>query len=728
MSKSPFSFTPEPSPVSSQQKPQTKAIEKLEQECEIAQQEAWAKQKIEESIKQAALESSLNKYLEKLESTSVINGDYWDDLKESINVIKNNSVNVELINRFANLAAKLQNTGMIIKEFYDSIFSLGNYFLNHSLTKIIESLPVISIKSPNAKDYFFKLLSQPENITKLELERCAQIMSVLPTIGNAKLAEEIDRNIKEHLKKKLDREVLQGEDLDGFMTSFQELSDQSENDNFIKFLLIEFTKEENFDLLSEFYKNDIFTLYTKFIQDLPPTKAFEKLKLKDFLDFHKLNSILNLDKDLEFLKSLNIDKNKEIEQGKWEEIFSFIQKSPKKLGFLESVLWNGKINSFLQKNSSFFDLFKGEIIPVEMQFNIGKLYKTGDINKYQYKNFLKILKETLTTAGKAKELSELLDASLDLKSFDKAKTIATIDPVIYDLFDKSISYPAALESTLIEYAVGSRAYTDSILTKIAGCLQEIIEVYPIAKTILKTAQLEGFIGIFNSPADPNDSRVKGSYKPTPKDVIIGQSCDTIPIINTAGTIIHELTHKHMFQNVNQTGVPFKKDNPEAQKFFETTIDRLKTENDALYQCYNLYAESKHMLESIAHFFQKNSKYLYTSKLDQIIASSNKLLDSDNEDENDDKTDSIYKSGIYQAAVEKYLLPIMHGFDIIFEKLNSIFSGKAKVTGTVLDYLDGDYNVSLLEAMEFITLKLDPRTTHTITDYLGADWQEADVID
>ncbi|WHA06497.1 hypothetical protein N3Z16_08695 [Candidatus Megaera polyxenophila] len=83
------------------------------------------------------------------------------------------------------------------------------------------------------------------------------------------------------------------------------------------------------------------------------------------------------------------------------------------------------------------------------------------------------------------------------------------------------------------------------------------------------------------------------------------------------------------------------------------------------------------------------KYLYTSKLDQIIASSN---------------------------------------NIIFEKLNSIFSGKAKVTGTVLDYLDGDYNVSLLEAMEFITLKLDPRTTHTITDYLGADWQEADVID
>jgi len=81
MSKSPFSFTPEPSPVSSQQKPQTfdfstllaqKAMEKLEQEREIAQQEAAAKQETEKSIKRAALESSL----EKLESACVINADY----------------------------------------------------------------------------------------------------------------------------------------------------------------------------------------------------------------------------------------------------------------------------------------------------------------------------------------------------------------------------------------------------------------------------------------------------------------------------------------------------------------------------------------------------------------------------------------------------------------------------------------------------------------------------
>ena len=87
-----------------------------------------------------------------------------------------------------------------------------------------------------------------------------------------------------------------------------------------------------------------------------------------------------------------------------------------------------------------------------------------------------------------------------------------------------------------------------------------------------------------------------------------------------------------------------------------------------------------------------------------------------------------KTGIYQAAVEKYLLPIMHGFDIFFEKLSNIFSGTSKITGTVLDYLGGDYDVSLLEAMEFITLELDPEITHTITDYLGANWQEADVVD
>lgn len=135
-----------------------------------------------------------------------------------------------------------------------------------------------------------------------------------------------------------------------------------------------------------------------------------------------------------------------------------------------------------------------------------------------------------------------------------------------------------------------------------------------------------------------------------------------------------------------------------------------------------------MIESIAYFFEKNSRDLYISKINEIIASSNKPLNSDTEDENDDKTDSVYKSVIYKTAVENYLLPIMHGFDIIFEKLSSIFSGTPKATGTVLDYLDGDYDGSLLEAMKFIKLELDPKITHTITDYLGADWQEADVID
>lgn len=75
---------------------------------------------------------------------------------------------------------------------------------------------------------------------------------------------------------------------------------------------------------------------------------------------------------------------------------------------------------------------------------------------------------------------------------------------------------------------------------------------------------------------------------------------------------------------------------------------------------------------------------------------------------------------------------MHGFDIIFEKLSSIFFVTSKVTGIVLDYLGGDYDVSLLETMEFITLELDPEITHTITDtitdYLGAHWQQADIVD
>lgn len=197
----------------------------------------------------------------------------------------------------------------------------------------------------------------------------------------------------------------------------------------------------------------------------------------------------------------------------------------------------------------------------------------------------------------------------------------------------------------------------------------------------------------------------------------------------------------MFQNVNKEGMPFKKDKPEAQKFLETTIDKLKTENDTLYQCYQHYPESQYMAESIAHFFQKNSSNTHYSKVTyQMLEKSNSTLSEslkklgileEVHGENPPYA-GLDKTGIYQAAVEKYLLPIMHGFDIIFEKLSDIFSGTSKVTGVVLDYLGGDYDISLLEAMEFITLELDPEITHTITDtitdYLGANWQQADIVD
>jgi hypothetical protein len=208
--------------------------------------------------------------------------------------------------------------------------------------------------------------------------------------------------------------------------------------------------------------------------------------------------------------------------------------------------------------------------------------------------------------------------------------------------------------------------------------------------------------------------VKGRYNPGTKDVRIGKIDDTMLIIDTAvSTIIHELTHKHMYQNVNQTGVPFKENNSKVQKIFKTATDKLKTENDVLYQSYQEYKESNHMLESIAYFFQKNSHNTYYSEVEykKLLKEAAKLGKIGLYETVGEVLPyrELDKSGVYQAAVEKYLLPIMHGFDIIFEKLNSIFSGKAKVTGTVLDYLDGDYNVSLLEAMEFITLKLDPRT-------------------
>jgi hypothetical protein len=42
----------------------------------------------------------------------------------------------------------------------------------------------------------------------------------------------------------------------------------------------------------------------------------------------------------------------------------------------------------------------------------------------------------------------------------------------------------------------------------------------------------------------------------------------------------------------------------------TTRSLGKTENDVLYQSYQEYKESNHMLESIAYFFQKNSHNTY----------------------------------------------------------------------------------------------------------------------
>lgn len=133
-----------------------------------------------------------------------------------------------------------------------------------------------------------------------------------------------------------------------FMGSLISLSKQSENDNFIKFLLTEITKDENFELLEGLDTNDkdeIFELCAKFIQDLPLTKALEKVKLQadfknlqDFLKYYNLFMLLEfdealedlkLDKDFKYLMSLNIGQNKDIELEKWEKIFSLIEKNLK---------------------------------------------------------------------------------------------------------------------------------------------------------------------------------------------------------------------------------------------------------------------------------------------------------------------------------------------------------------------------------------------------------------
>ena len=78
-----------------------------------------------------------------------------------------------------------------------------------------------------------------------------------------------------------------------------------------------------------------------------------------------------------------------------------------------------------------------------------------------------------------------------------------------------------------------------------------------------------------------------------------------------------------------------------------------------------------MSESIAYFFEKK---IYTTYYSKIICKGQEEIESGSR---------LDKSGFYQAAVEKYLLPVMHGFDIIFEKLAVFFPAHQKLPGQSL---------------------------------------------
>ncbi len=67
-------------------------------------------------------------HLKKLEgsitySHSAIGYDNWEDLKVCINILKKDELSDELIIRFTKLGAFLQNTGVIIAPFYDTLLN-----------------------------------------------------------------------------------------------------------------------------------------------------------------------------------------------------------------------------------------------------------------------------------------------------------------------------------------------------------------------------------------------------------------------------------------------------------------------------------------------------------------------------------------------------------------------------------------------------------------------------
>ncbi|MBM3466929.1 MAG: hypothetical protein FJX70_03735 [Alphaproteobacteria bacterium] len=117
------------------------------------------------------------------ESHPRIDGDNWDDLSTCIDILKNHALSDELIIRFTKLGEFLQNTGVIIGEFYDALLGLNQEQLLKALKEISSFKHNLS---DNAREYLFEQIFTGATASKFNTAQMTEIIYNL-SIPNSKI-------------------------------------------------------------------------------------------------------------------------------------------------------------------------------------------------------------------------------------------------------------------------------------------------------------------------------------------------------------------------------------------------------------------------------------------------------------------------------------------------------------------------------------------------------------
>lgn len=132
-------------------------------------------------------ESFFINHLQKLEDSITdshpkIDGDNWDDLSTCIDIIKGHALSDELLIRFTKLGIFLQDTGLIISQFYEALLSLNQ----EQLSKALKEISTFKYKlSENAREYLFNKVFTDNAASKFNTAQMAELICNL-SISNSK--------------------------------------------------------------------------------------------------------------------------------------------------------------------------------------------------------------------------------------------------------------------------------------------------------------------------------------------------------------------------------------------------------------------------------------------------------------------------------------------------------------------------------------------------------------